>query len=181
MDVTPVGRVHQDRAVGRGRVGGLWLALASLVFMVPAPLMAQAELDTLRVDSLMAVATDRVQSAAIAAAREDADAIHDDWINLFGYGGVFAEVLGELSAAGCDIGWLASDLFWLADALSLAGERSSDGEMDQWPQGPEFILELLEDVQETLRQISCTGRDESGSARVRSAVSIGFRVARTIN
>jgi len=124
--------------------------------------MAQAELDTLRVDSLMAVATDRVQSAAIAAAREDADAIHDDWINLFGYGGVFAEILGELSAAGCDIDWLASDLFWLADALSLAGERSSDGEMDQWPRGPEFILELLEGVQETLRQISCTGSGESG-------------------
>ena len=46
----------------------------------------------------------------------------------------------------------------------LAGERSGDGEMDRWPVGPEFILELLEGVQETLEQISCTGGGESGSA-----------------
>ena len=139
--------------------------LATLVLALAAlPITAEAQqLDTLRIDSLMAVATDRVQSAAIAAAREDADAIRDDWINLFGYGGLFADVLGELSAAGCDIGWLAGDLFWLADALSLAGERSGDGEMDRWPGGAEFILELLEGVQETLEQISCTGGGESGS------------------
>ena len=170
MDVTPVGRVHQDRAVGRGRVGGLWLALASLVFMLPAPLMAQAELDTLRVDSLMAVATDRVQSAAIAAAREDADVVLEDRIDLFGYGGVFADVLGELAAADCDLArdWVhrsAEELFWLSQSLSLAWDRSSDGEMDRWPAGPEIILDELErlegiwaGIKEENRQF-CSGMD----------------------
>ena len=123
----------------------LALALAAL------PIGAEAqELDVLRVDSLMAVATDRVQSAAIAAAREDADAIREGWIELFGYGGLFAErVLGELAAAGCDTPWLRGDLFWLSDALSVAWERSGAGGMDQWPEGPEVILDYLEDIQET--------------------------------
>ena len=123
------------------------LALALAVLAIGAE--AQ-ELDILRVDSLMAVATDRVQSAAIAAAREDAVAIGEGWIELFGYGGLFAEeILGELAAAACDTPWLRADLFWLSNTLSLAQERSGAGEMDQWPLGPEVILDRLEDVRET--------------------------------
>ena len=122
------------------------LALAALL-----PIEAEAqELDIPRVDSLMAVATDQVQSAAIAAAREDAVVIREGWIELFGYGGLFAEgILGELAAAGCDAPWLRADLFWLSNTLSLAQERSGAGGMDQWPHGPEVILDRLEDVQET--------------------------------
>ena len=116
--------------------------------MLPIGAEAQ-ELDILRVDSLMAVATDRVQSAAIAAAREDADAIRECWIELFGYGGLFAVgILGELAGAGCDTPELRAGLFWLSYALSLAEERSRAGEMDQWPRGPEVILDRLEDVRE---------------------------------
>ena len=126
--------------------------LATLVLALAVlPIGAEAqELDTLRVDSLMAVAVDRVQSAAIAAACEDADPIREGWIDLFGYGGLFTEkVLGELAAAGCDTPWLRGDLFWLSNALSLASERSAAGAMDGWPQGPEVILDHLEDVRET--------------------------------
>lgn len=126
------------------------LALA-LVLAVLLPIGAEGQdLDIVRVDSLMAVATDQVQSAAIAAAREDADAIGERWIELFGYGGLFAEgILGELAAAGCDTPWLRAALFWLSNTLSLAEERSEASEMDQWPNGPEVILDRLEDVQET--------------------------------
>ena len=126
--------------------------LATLaVVLAVMPIGAEAqELDTLRVDSLMAVATDQLQSAAIAAAREDADAIGTGWVRLFGYGGLFAVgVLGELAAAGCDTPDLRAGLFWLSNTLSLAEERSRAGEMDQWPQGPEVILDFLEDIQET--------------------------------
>ncbi|MYC52729.1 MAG: hypothetical protein F4X47_10475 [Gammaproteobacteria bacterium] len=130
--------------------------LATLALALGAlPIGARAqELDTLRVDSLMAVATDQLQSAAIAAAREDADAIRGGWIELFGYGGLFAEaILGELAAAGCDSPDLRAELFWLSDALSLAFERSATGAMDGWPQGPEVILDYLEGIQETWASI----------------------------
>ena len=125
--------------------------LATLVVALAAlPVGAEAqELDILRVDSLMAVATDQLQSAAIAAAREDADAIGTGWVRLFGYGGLFAVgVLGELAAAGCDTPDLRAELFWLSNTLSLAEERSRAGEMDRWPQGPEVILGGLEDLRE---------------------------------
>ena len=126
------------------KLATLALALAVL------PIGAEAqELDILRVDSLMAVATDRVQSAAIAAAREDADPILEGWIELFGYGGLFAVgVLGELAAAGCDTPDLRAGLFWLSNTLSLAFARSAAGAMDGWPQGPEVILGGLEDLRE---------------------------------
>ena len=42
-----------------------------------------------------------MQSAAIAAAREDADAVVEAKHDLFGYGGVFADILGELAEADC--------------------------------------------------------------------------------
>ena len=129
------------------------LAIATLALAVPAPLAAQGQLDTLRIDSLMSVAADRVRSAAIAAAREDAGAVMDARHDLFGYGGVFGEVLGELAAADCNQArhWVtdtAELLFWLGNSLTLAQERSADGEMDQWPHGPEVILERLEALQE---------------------------------
>ena len=84
------------------------------------------------------------------AATVNADPIREGWIELFGYGGLFTEkVLGELAAAGCDTPWLRGRLFWLADTLSLAWDRSIDCEMNRWPQGPEVILDHLEGVQET--------------------------------
>ena len=145
QDESGVADVPLDSVRTMKKLATLALALAVL------PIGAEAqELDILRVDSLMAVATDRVQSAAIAAARADSDAIGDGWVELFGYGGLFAEeVLGALATAGCDTPDLRAGLFWLSNTLSLAEERSRAGEMDQWPQGPEFILDLLEDVRET--------------------------------
>ncbi len=140
------------------------LAIATLALAAPAPLAAQGQLDTLRIDSLMSVAADRVRSAAIAAAREDAYAVLDARTDLFGYGGVFGEVLGELAAAGCDRArrWVtdtAELLFWLSSSLTLAAERSEDGEMDQWPHGPEVILERLEALQEIWTGIKDENRE----------------------
>ena len=132
------------------------MKLATLALALGAlPIGAEAqELDIPRVDSLMAVAIDRIQSAAIAAAREDADAIGTGWVRLFGYGGLFGVgVLGELAAAGCDTPELRAGLFWLSNTLSLAEERSRAGAMDGWPQGPEVILDLLEDLRETWARI----------------------------
>ncbi|MCY3703945.1 MAG: hypothetical protein OXH08_00345 [Gammaproteobacteria bacterium] len=50
--------------------------------MLSAPMLAQAQLDTLRVDSLMAAAADPVQSDAIAAAREEAEVVLEDRTEL---------------------------------------------------------------------------------------------------
>ncbi len=88
------------------------------------------------------------------------DARHD----LFGYGGVFAEVLGELAVAGCEQArrWVtetAEQLFWLGNSLTLAQERSADGRMDQWPHGPEVILERLEALQEIWTGIKDENRE----------------------
>ena len=129
------------------------LTIATLALAIPAPLAAQGQLDSLRIDSLMSVAADRIQSAAIAAAREDADAVLDVRTDLFGNGGVFGDVLGELAAADCELArhWVnvaADELFWLSSFLTLAWERSADGEMDRWPRGPEIILNKLETIQE---------------------------------
>ena len=112
----------------------------------------------------MSVAADRVQSAAIAAAREDADVVLDARTDLFGYGGVFGDVLGELAAAGCEQArhWVndtAEELFWLSNSLTLAWERSADGEMDQWPNGPEVILDRLEALQEMWADIKEENRE----------------------
>ena len=112
----------------------------------------------------MSVAADRVQSAAIAAAREDADVVLDARTDLFGYGGVFGDVLGELAAADCEQArdWVndtAEELFWLSNSLTLAVERSADGEMDQWPNGPEVILDQLEALQETWAGIKDENRE----------------------
>ena len=112
----------------------------------------------------MPVAADRVQSAAIAAAREDADVVLDARTDLFGYGGVFGDVLGELAAADCEqarhwVNDLAEELFWLSNSLTLAVERSIDGEMDQWPNGPEVILDELDALQEIWADIKDENRE----------------------
>ena len=140
------------------------LTIATLALTIPAPVAAQGQLDTLRIDSLMSVAADRVQSAAIAAAREDADVVLDARTDLFGYGGVFGDVLGDLAAADCEqarhwVNNMAEELFWLSSSLTLAAERSADGEMDQWPNGPEVILDELEALQETWAGIKDENRE----------------------
>ena len=140
------------------------LTIATLALAIPAPLVAQGQLDTLRVDSLMAVAADRVRSAAIAAARENAEVVRDIRTELFGYGGLFGDVLGELAATDCEWArhWVkaaAEELFWLGHSLSLAWERSVDGEMDLWSNGPEFILDNLEDSQEAWADIKNENRE----------------------
>ena len=140
------------------------LAIATLALAISAPLAAQGQLDTLRIDSLMSIAADRVRSAAIAAAREDAAVVLDARIDLFGFGGVFGEVLGELAAAGFEQArrWVtetAEQLFWLSSSLTLAAERSADGKMDQWPIGPEVILERLEVLQEIWTGIKDENRE----------------------
>ena len=140
------------------------LTIATLALTIPAPVAAQGQLDTLRIDSLMSVAADRVQSAAIAAAREDADVVLDARTDLFGYGGVFGDVLGDLAAADCEqarhwVNDMAEELFWLSSSLTLAVERSADGEMDQWPNGPEVILDELEALQETWAGIKDENRE----------------------
>ena len=150
------------------------LTIATLALTIPASLAAQGRLDTLRIDSLMSVAADRVRGAAVAAAREDAYVIGDARIDLFGYGGVFGEVLGELAAAGCEQArrWVtdtAEELFWLSSSLSLAAERSADGEMDQWPNGPEVILDELEALQEIWTGI----KDENRKLCARPADLVG--------
>jgi len=166
----PAAAVHQEHVVRRARVSGVWLALVPLVFLLPAPLMAQAQLDTLRVDSLMAVAADRGQRAAIAAAREDADALTEAKNGLFGYGGVFTDILGVLAEAGCPrapfwIQSVAQHLFIVTERLTLAWDRSIDGEMDRWPAGAELILDDLESLQEIWADIkdenreTCSGLD----------------------
>ncbi len=149
----PASRVYQQPVVRRVRTTRLWPVVVALALVLPCPVVAQDQLDTLRIDSLMAVAADRVQSAAIAAAREDADAVLAARTDLFGYGGLFGEVLGEFAVADCDSArdWVnsaAEKLFWLSHSLSLAWDRSSDGEMDRWPAGPEVILDELESLQD---------------------------------
>ena len=151
--------MQPSRATPIGLVG-----VVALVLALPAPMVAQDQLDTLRIDSLMTVAADRVKSAAIAAAREDADAVIEARTDLFGYGGVFGDVLGELAATDCDRAryWVrstAAALFWLSSRLTLAWERSGDGDMDQWPRGPEYILEDLEELQERWAEIKDENRE----------------------
>ena len=140
------------------------LTITTLALAIPAPLAAQGQLDTLRIDSLMSVAADWVRSAAIAAAREDAAVVLDARTDLFGYGGVFGEVLGALAGTGCVRArrWVtdtAEELFWLSNSLTLATERSADGEMDQWPHGPEVILDELEALQEIWTGIKDENRE----------------------
>ena len=78
-----------------------WPALAALALTLPAPALAQDQSDTLRIDSLMTIVADRMQSGALAAAREDADTLIEANNGLFGYGGVFVDILGELAEADC--------------------------------------------------------------------------------
>ena len=183
MNAIPAGRVHQQPVLRRVRKTRLWPTVAALALLLPSSAVAQDQLDTLRVDSLMAVAADRVQSAAIAAAREDADAVLEARTDLVGYGGLFGDVLGELAAADCDrarnwVNSVAEELFWLSHSLSLAWDRSSDGEMEQWPAGPEIILDELESLQEMWADIkeenreSCNGGLEWSKSLLRSEASL---------
>ena len=142
-----------------------WLfKVAAVAIGISTPMVAQGQLDTLRVDSLMTVAADRVRSAAIAAAREDAEEVLDIRTELFGFGGVFGEILGGLAAAECErtrywVNGMAEALFWLGHSVTLAWERSADGEMDQWSNGPEWILDQLEDLQERWIEIKNENRE----------------------
>ncbi len=156
------------------------LTIATLALAIPAPLAAQGQLDTLRIDSLMSVAADRIQSAAIAAAREDADAVLDVRTDLFGNVGVFGDVLGELAAADCEqarhwVNVAADELFWLSSFLTLAWERSADGEMDRWPHGPEIILNKLETIQEIWTGVKDEDREFCHRSR-RSGVVHNFGI-----
>ena len=141
------------------KVATVGLALAVL------PIGAEAQvLDTPRIDSLMAVAADRMQSAAIAAAREDADAVVEAKNGLFGYGGVFADILGELAEADCSRApsWVhtaGQHLLIVTERLALAWDRSVDGEMDRWPAGPELILDDLEFLRAIWDEIKAEDRD----------------------
>lgn len=142
----------------------LWPAVAALALLLPGPGVAQDQLDTLRIDSLMAVAADRMQSAALGAAREDADALIEERNGLFGYGGVFADILGEFAEADCSrtSSWVqstAQHLFIITERLTLALERSTDGEMDRWPAGPELILDDLEFLREMWDGIKAENRE----------------------
>ena len=141
-----------------------WLVAAGLALAVPAPTVAQGLLDIRRIDSLMAVAADRIQSAALAAARDDADAVQEARNDLSGYGGVFADILSELADVDCDLArsWVestAQELFTLTVRLALAWDRSSDGEMDRWPRGPELILDDIESLQEQWADIKDENRE----------------------
>ena len=139
---------------------------AGLALAVPAPTVAQGLLDIRRIDSLMAVAADRIQSAALAAAREDAGPVQQALIDLFGYGGVFVDVLSELAKADCSYrasSWVQSmtqPLFALDQLVSLAWDRSDDGTITElWPQGPEHVLDRFEDVQEAWVEIKDESRE----------------------
>ena len=112
----------------------------------------------------MTIVADRMQSGALAAAREDADAVIEANNDLFGYGGVFADILAGLAASHCS--WAPSWVrrtgeyhFVAAERLTLAWDRSSDGEMDRWPAGPELILDDLEFLQEMWADIKGENRE----------------------
>ena len=141
-----------------------WPVVVALALALPAPAVAQDQLDTLRIDSLIAVAADRIQSAALAAAREDADAVNEANNGLFGYGGVFVDILSELAGADCYrapswVGSTGQHLFIVAERLTLAWDRSSDGDMDRWPRGPEYILDDIEYLQERWAEIKDENRE----------------------
>ena len=158
------GRVCRQPVVRRVRMTRLWPAVAAMALLLPRPVVAQERLDTLCIDSLMAVAADRMQSAALEAARQDADALIEAKNGLFGYGGVFADILGELAKADCSRApfWVqntAQHLLIITERLTLALERSIDGEMDRWPLGPELILDDLEFLRETWDEIKSENRE----------------------
>ena len=165
MDVIPARRVNRQHAVRRVRMTRVGPAVAALALLLPGPVVAQDQLDTMRIDSLMAVAADRMQSAALGAAREDADALIEAGNGLFGYGGVFADILGELAEADCSRAptWVRSAgqyLFIVTERLTLALERSTDGEMDRWPAGPELILDDVEFLRARWDKIKAENRDD---------------------
>ena len=141
-----------------------WSAVVALALALPAPAVAQDQLDTLRIDSLMAIAADRIQTTALAAAKEDAEAVIEANHDLFGYGGVFVDILSELTDVDCHlarswVGNTAQRIFIVTERLTLAWDRSSDGEMDRWPQGPELILDDLESLQERWAEIKDENRE----------------------
>ena len=68
----PAGRVHPEDPVRGVPMSHFWSAVVALALALPAPAVAQDQLDTLRIDSLMAIAADRIQTAALAAAKEAA-------------------------------------------------------------------------------------------------------------
>lgn len=157
-------KINRLPVVGRPLVRPFWPGLAALAFALPTPALAQDQLDTLQIDSLMTIVADRMQSGALAAAREDADAVIEANNHLFGYGGVFADILAGLAASHCS--WAPSWVrrtgeyhFVAAERLTLAWDRSSDGEMDRWPAGPELILDDLEFLQEMWADIKGENRE----------------------
>ena len=146
-------------ATVRGPLGRpFWLASAALALALPTRALAQDQLDTLQIDSLMTMVADRMQSGALAAAREDADAVIEANNDLFGYGGVFPDILAGLAASHCSRApsWVRRTgeyHFIAAVRMTLAWDRSMDGEMDRWPAGPELILDDLEFLQEMWAEI----------------------------
>ena len=156
--------INRLASVGRPLSRTFWPALAALALALPAPALAQDQLDSLRIDSLMTIVADRMQSGALAAAREDVDALIEARDGLFGYGGVFVDILGELAEADCSRApsWVqstAQHLFIVTERLTLALDRSTDGEMDRWPAGPELILDDLEFLRETWDEIKSENRE----------------------
>lgn len=156
--------INRLATVGRPLSRTFWPALAALALTLPSPALAQDQLDTLRIDSVMTIVADRMQSGALAAAREDADALIEARDGLFGYGGVFVDILGELAEADCSRApsWVqstAQHLFIVTERLTLALDRSTDGEMDRWPAGPELILDDLEFLRETWDEIRGENRE----------------------
>ncbi len=156
--------INRLPVVERPLVRPFWPGLAALALALPTPALAQDQLDTLQIDSLMTIVADRMQSGALAAAREDADAVIEANNDLFGYGGVFADILAGLAASHCS--WAPSWVrrtgeyhFVAAERLTLAWDRSSDGEMDRWPAGPELILDDLEFLQEMWADIKGENRE----------------------
>ena len=154
----------------------LWTTAVVFPLMLPAPLVAQVQLDTLRIDSLMAVAADRMQTAALAVAREDADAVREAANGLFLYGGVFVDILRELAEADCPRApsWVertGQQFFVATERLVLAWDRSTDGEVDRWPAGPELILDDLEFIRDTWAEIKDENRQYCSRTRDDERVS----------
>ena len=137
------------------------LVVAALSLAIPAPLIAQDSLDTLRVDSLVAVVADQMQRASLAAARGDADAMSDARFEL--RYSVFPEILGELANVDCDrssnwVTFAARELFGALHRMSHSeGLLATDNLNRQ--RGPESILEELENVQEVWSDIKGQNRE----------------------
>ena len=90
--------------------------------------------------------------------------------DLFSFGGVFADILAGLAASHCSRApsWVRRTgeyLFIAAERLTLAWDRSIDGEMDQWPAGPELILDDLEFLQEMWADIKGENREHCREER----------------